>query len=162
MKSGVHFGQLSLIISIVAVFAQFYLFLRLRRAIRASRLSDLPKALLTGAVGLTIALLFAMNAFTLSKPIPWVDPPEAAFLEGRSPAARPARFLEESPADPRAACHVEEPVDFQAECREGRPVESRAGLEAYPVARPDYDEQLGSDGGMLIATGFKRTSRSSV
>ena len=78
MRSGVHFGQLSLIISVVAVLAQFYLFLRIGQVIRASRRSRLGKSLLIGAVGLSIASLFAMNAVTLSRPIPWVDPPEVA------------------------------------------------------------------------------------
>jgi uncharacterized protein len=73
-----HFGQLSLIISTVAIFAQFYLFLRIAQVIRASRRSTLSKSWLTGAVGLAIAALFAMNVFIISRPIPWVDPPAVA------------------------------------------------------------------------------------
>ena len=76
MRPGIHFGQLRMIISVVAVLAQFYLFLRIGQVIRASRRSNLCKFLLIGAVGLTIASLFAMNAFMLSRVIPWVDPPE--------------------------------------------------------------------------------------
>ena len=78
MKPGVHFGQLRLIISVVAILAQYYLFLRIRQVIRASRRSKLCKSILIGAVGLTIASLFVMNGFILSRPIPWVDPPEVA------------------------------------------------------------------------------------
>ena len=78
MRPGVHFGQLSLIVSTVAILAQFYLFLRIGQAIRASRRSTLGKSWLIGAVGLTIALLFAMNTFIMSRPIPWVDPPAVA------------------------------------------------------------------------------------
>jgi predicted MPP superfamily phosphohydrolase len=78
MRTGVHFSQLRLIISVVVVLAQFYLFLRIGQVIRASRLSDIWKALLIGAVGLIIAALFTMNVFILSRPIPWVDPPEVA------------------------------------------------------------------------------------
>jgi predicted MPP superfamily phosphohydrolase len=78
MRPGVHFGQLSLIISIVAVLAQFYLFLRIGQVIRASQRSNRCKAILIGAVGLTIASLFAMNTLILSRPIPWVDPPAVA------------------------------------------------------------------------------------
>lgn len=78
MRPAVHFGQLRLIISIVAVLAQFYLFLRIGQGIRASSRSNLCKSLLIGTVGLTIALLFIMNAFILSRPIVWVDPPEVA------------------------------------------------------------------------------------
>ena len=78
MTPGVHFAHLRLIISVVAVLAQFYLFLRIGQVIGASRRSRLGKSLLIGAVGLSIAALFAMNAITLSRPIPWVDPPEVA------------------------------------------------------------------------------------
>ncbi len=78
MKPGVHFGQLHLIISVVAVLAQVYLFLWIGQAIGASRRSRLGKSLLIGAVGLSIASLFAMNAVTLSRRIAWVDPPEVA------------------------------------------------------------------------------------
>ncbi len=78
MRPGVHFGQLRLIISVVVVFAQFYLFLRIGQVIRASRRSNLCKSMLIGLVGLTIASLFAMNTFILSRPIPWVDPPAVA------------------------------------------------------------------------------------
>jgi hypothetical protein len=74
----VHFGQVCLIISVVAVLAQFYLFLRIGQVIQAWQRSNLCKSILIGTVGLTIASLFAMNAFILSRPIPWVDPPEVA------------------------------------------------------------------------------------
>lgn len=78
MRSGVHFGQLWLIISFVAVLAQFYLFLRVGRVIRASRRSHLCKSLLIGAVGLSIAALLAMNLVIFSRRITWVDPPQVA------------------------------------------------------------------------------------
>ncbi len=78
MKPGIHFGQLRLIILIVAVSAQFYLFLRIRQAVKASQRSKLCKSMLIGAGGLMIASLFTMNAFSLSRPVTWVDPPEAA------------------------------------------------------------------------------------
>lgn len=78
MRPGVHFGQLTLIISVAAVLAQFYLFLRIGQVIKASRRSHLCKSILIGAVGLTIASLFAMNAFILSRRVTWVDPPEVA------------------------------------------------------------------------------------
>jgi predicted MPP superfamily phosphohydrolase len=78
MKLGGHFAQLRLIISVVAVLAQFYLFLRIGRVIKASRRSRLCQAFLIGAVGLTIASLFVMNAFIFTRPIPWVDPPALA------------------------------------------------------------------------------------
>jgi hypothetical protein len=78
MRPGVHFGQLRLIISVVTVLAQFYLFLRIGQVIRASQRSNRCKSILIGAVGLTIASLFAMNTFILSRPIAWVDPPAVA------------------------------------------------------------------------------------
>jgi predicted MPP superfamily phosphohydrolase len=77
MRPGFHFGQLRLIISSVAVLAQLYLFLHIGQLIKASRRSNLFKFLLIGAVGLTITALFVMNAFILSRPIPWADPPAA-------------------------------------------------------------------------------------
>ncbi len=75
MSPGLHFGQLRLIISVVAVLAQFYLLVRIGQVIWGSQRSKRRKAILIGAVGLTIAGLFAMQAFILSRPIPWVDPP---------------------------------------------------------------------------------------
>ena len=75
MRPGVHFGQLSLIVATVAIFAQFYLFFRIRRVIRASRLSNLCKSLLIGVMGLIIAWLFVMDIFIFARPSPWVDPP---------------------------------------------------------------------------------------
>ncbi|MCL4501065.1 MAG: metallophosphoesterase [Deltaproteobacteria bacterium] len=67
---------MSLLISFVAVFAQVYLFLRIRQAIKATQRSNRCQFFLVGTVGLTIASLFVMNAFILSRPISWVDPPE--------------------------------------------------------------------------------------
>ncbi len=78
MKPVVHFSQLRLIISSVAILAQVYLFLRIRQVIRASQSLKSHKSMLIGAVGLTIAALFTINAFILSRPIPWVDPPAVA------------------------------------------------------------------------------------
>ncbi|MGO8761853.1 MAG: metallophosphoesterase [Desulfobaccales bacterium] len=75
MSPGLHFGQLRLIISVVVVLAQFYLLVRIGQFIWGSQRSKRRKAILIGAVGLTIAALFAMQAFILSRPIPWVDPP---------------------------------------------------------------------------------------
>lgn len=80
MRTGVHFAQLRLIISAVAVFAQFYLFVRLAQVIRTWRLSKLYQSLLIAGVGLTIAGLFVMNFLILSRPMPWVDPPEVADI----------------------------------------------------------------------------------
>ena len=78
MKPTLHFGQMRLIISVVVVLAQFYLFLHIRRVIRASQRSNRSQSILIGVVGLTIALLFAMYMFSLSRPILWVDPPAVA------------------------------------------------------------------------------------
>ncbi len=78
MSPGWYFGQLRLIISVVVILAQVYLFLRIGQAIRASRRSNLVKSLLIGVVGLTIASLFAMNAFILSRHLQWMDPPAVA------------------------------------------------------------------------------------
>ena len=61
--------QLRLIITVLAVLAQFYLFLHLGLLIKASRRSRLGKSLLIGALGLSIAALFAMNAVTLCQAV---------------------------------------------------------------------------------------------
>ncbi len=78
MSPGVHFAQLRLIISGVVILAQFYLFLRIGQAVRASQLSNLVKSLLIGVVGLIIASLLAMNVFIFSRQIPWEDPSAVA------------------------------------------------------------------------------------
>jgi uncharacterized protein len=75
MSPGLHFGQLRLIISVVVVLAQIYLLVRIGQFIWGSQRSKRCKAILIGGVGLSIAALFAMQAFILSRPIPWVDPP---------------------------------------------------------------------------------------
>jgi predicted MPP superfamily phosphohydrolase len=76
------FGTLRFIVVSLAVFAQIYLFVRIRRAIRSSGRSDRSKSLAVFLSGAAIGLLFAMNVLILLKPIPWVDPPAAtqAFL----------------------------------------------------------------------------------
>jgi predicted MPP superfamily phosphohydrolase len=77
MRTGVSFVQLRLIISVVAILAQLYLFRRISQFIRTSHRSNLFKSTLIGGVGLIIAGLFMMNAFILLRSIIWVDPPEA-------------------------------------------------------------------------------------
>jgi predicted MPP superfamily phosphohydrolase len=62
----------------LAILPQLYLFLRIRRAIRASRRSKRFRAWATRLVGVTVALLFAMNGYIIFKPVTWVDPPAAA------------------------------------------------------------------------------------
>ncbi len=80
MRSGVHFSQIRLAISTVAILAQIYLFLRIRQVIKSSQKSPLYQCILISAVGLIIASLFTMNVFILSRPIPWVDPPKMADI----------------------------------------------------------------------------------
>lgn len=62
----------------LAVFAQLYLFWRLRQAIRASGFFARHGSAAVAASGIAIAILFAVNAAILSRPIPWADPPPAA------------------------------------------------------------------------------------
>jgi len=71
------FGTLRFIVVSLAVFAQIYLFVRIRRAIKTSEKSDRFKSLAVFLSGAAIGLLFAMNVLILLKPIPWVDPPVA-------------------------------------------------------------------------------------
>jgi predicted MPP superfamily phosphohydrolase len=72
------FHTFRLIIVGLAVFAQVYLFLRIRAGIRSSHRSDRFKTLAVMAAGSAIGLLFVMNWRTMQAPIPWVDPPPAA------------------------------------------------------------------------------------
>jgi hypothetical protein len=72
------FGTLRFIVVSLAVFAQIYLFLRIRHAIRSSERSARFKSLAVVLAGALIVLLFALNVLILLKPIPWVDPPAAA------------------------------------------------------------------------------------
>jgi predicted MPP superfamily phosphohydrolase len=72
------FGTLRFIVVSLAVFAQIYLFVRIRHAIRSSERSARFKSLAVVLAGALIGLLFAMSVLILLKPIPWVDPPAAA------------------------------------------------------------------------------------
>ncbi len=73
----VYFSFRWLIISLT-VLPQLYLFFRIRRAIRTSGRSERFRAWATRLVGVAVALLFAMNAYIIFKPVTWVDPPAAA------------------------------------------------------------------------------------
>jgi predicted MPP superfamily phosphohydrolase len=68
------FGTLRFIVVSLAVFAQIYLFVRIRHAIRSSNRSERFKSLAVILSGAAIGLLFAMNVLILIKPIPWADP----------------------------------------------------------------------------------------
>jgi uncharacterized protein len=71
----------------LALLAQIYLFLRIRRAIRVSLGSDRIKSLATGLAGTVIVVLFVANLYIIFNPIPWVDPPvEVQFLFFYPPA----------------------------------------------------------------------------
>lgn len=68
------FGTLRFIVVSLAIFAQIYLFVRIRSAIRSSERSDRIKSLAVFLSGAAIGLLFAMNVLILLKPIPWLNP----------------------------------------------------------------------------------------
>ena len=72
------FGFLRLLLIILPVLAQMYLFLRARKAILSSRGSDRFKSGAVGAVGLALCLCFALNGYVVFRPVVWVDPPAAA------------------------------------------------------------------------------------
>jgi len=74
----VPFGTFRLIIVSLAVFAQIYLFWRIRQAIRSSRRSGSQASLAVVLTGAVIIVLFASNWYIMSRPIPWVDPPVLA------------------------------------------------------------------------------------
>jgi predicted MPP superfamily phosphohydrolase len=72
------FGTFRLVVVSLAVFAQIYLFWRLRQAIRSSRRSGGSRAPVVALAGILIVLLFAANWHIMYTPIPWVDPPTVA------------------------------------------------------------------------------------
>ncbi|NPV04547.1 MAG: metallophosphoesterase [Syntrophaceae bacterium] len=75
MVPSLTFGTLRFIVVSLAIFAQMYLFLRLRTAIRSMERSERFKRLAVCLAGAGIGLLFAMNVFILVRPIPWFDAP---------------------------------------------------------------------------------------
>ncbi len=75
MVPSLTFGTLRFIVVSLAVFAQIYLFVRLRTAVRSTERSERFKLLAVLLAGSVIGLLFAMNVYILVRPVPWVDPP---------------------------------------------------------------------------------------
>jgi hypothetical protein len=75
MAPALTFGTLRFIVVSLAVFAQIYLFVRIRMAIRSSGCPERLKSPAVFLAGLTIALLFALNIVIVVKPIAWLDPP---------------------------------------------------------------------------------------
>lgn len=72
------FGTYRLIISSLAVFAQIYLFWRIRQAIRSSRGPGRRTSWVVALAGVAIGVLFAANWRIMHTPILWVDPPTPA------------------------------------------------------------------------------------
>jgi len=80
MIFGMQFSTLRWTVLSVGVVAQLYLYIRARQAIRRSRRSDRFKSRAVPLVGAGIALLFVMNLYLMSRPVPWIDPPTAAQI----------------------------------------------------------------------------------
>jgi len=81
MVPSMPFATIRLIVVGLAVFAQIYLFVRIRRSIRSSSRSDRFKTLAVILAGAAIFLIFAMNVFILTRPMLQVDPtPVAGFV----------------------------------------------------------------------------------
>jgi len=72
------FPSLRLTALALALLAQAYLFVCIRRAIRSSGRSARFQRWTIRLVGTTIGLLYALNTYILFRAIPWVDPPLAA------------------------------------------------------------------------------------
>ncbi len=68
-----------ILVVLLAVLAQIYLFTRIRHAVRSSRRSGRFQSRAVGSAGAAIVLLSALGGFILARPIPWVDPP--AFVQ---------------------------------------------------------------------------------
>ena len=75
MEPSLTFGTLRYIVVSLAVFAQLYLFVRVRQAVLSSGLPERVKRPAVFLAGSGIGLLFAMNVFILVRPIPWVEAP---------------------------------------------------------------------------------------
>lgn len=75
MLFGIRFPRLRLIILGLALAAQVYLFLRIRRAVLASGRSARFKARAIWLIGGGMAALFLLNAYLLFAHLPWIDPP---------------------------------------------------------------------------------------
>ncbi len=80
MIFGMQFATFRWIVLSLAVLAQLYLYVRARQAIRRSRRSDRFKSRAIPLVGAGIALLFVMNMYIMSRPLPWINPPTAAQI----------------------------------------------------------------------------------
>ncbi len=81
MTPPIPFSIIRIIVVSLAVFAQIYLFLRIRRAIRASNRTDRFKTNAVIIAGSAIVLTFAINAYILVKPITWANlSPGAGFV----------------------------------------------------------------------------------
>jgi predicted MPP superfamily phosphohydrolase len=69
------FATIRLIVVSIVVFAQVYLFVRIRQAIKSSHLPYRFKTFATVVVAVAIVLLFAANRYIMLNPIARVDPP---------------------------------------------------------------------------------------
>jgi hypothetical protein len=74
----VPFATFRLIFASLAVFAQIYLFWRIRKAIRSSHRSERRASFAVALAGAAIGVLFAANWYIMYRPIPWIDPPTLA------------------------------------------------------------------------------------
>jgi len=72
--------MLRLVILLLALLAQAYLYARIRRAIRSSRRTDGFKGRTIRVVGAVMGLLFAWNTYLVLRPLPWVDPPRVVQI----------------------------------------------------------------------------------
>jgi predicted MPP superfamily phosphohydrolase len=64
----------------LAVFAQVYLYVRIRRVIRTASRSERAAAFCALFAGAGIAILFLSNWAVMFRPIPWADPPAAVQM----------------------------------------------------------------------------------
>jgi len=78
MILGIRFPRLRLILVVLALLAQAYLFARIRQAILSSNRSVRFKSRAIGLVAVAMGLIFAFYAYLLFSHIPWVNPPMAA------------------------------------------------------------------------------------
>ncbi len=78
MAHGIEFTAIRLIVGTLAVLAQLYLFVHIRRAIKSLPLSGRFKSGAVALVGLAIVLLFAANRYIMLNPLTWAGSPKLA------------------------------------------------------------------------------------
>ncbi len=77
MAHGMQIATIRLIVLILALLAQVYLFVHIRRAIKSLPVSGGFKSCAVVLAGMAIVVLFSANRYFTFNPVTWAEPPEA-------------------------------------------------------------------------------------